>query len=628
LNGSMRKINNLRDLDSSREKIKKEARRKAMTISVCNGTGCQAYGCDKVTEEFIDEITKRGLAVEIKPTGCHGFCQSGPITVIQPEGIFYQRIKPDDVGEIVSETILKNRIIVRLLYEDPVTHEQIIHENEVPFYKKQLRLIFGNNGLINPKSIEDYIAIGGYSAISKVLKEMEPEEVIKEIKSSGLRGRGGAGFPTGLKWEVCRKATGIQRYLICNCDEGDPGAYMDRSLLEGNPHSVIEGMLIGAYAIGAQKGFIYVRYEYPLAVKNISYAISQAREYGLLGKDLFGSSPGFDLEIIRGAGAFVSGEETALIASIEGRKGEPWPRPPYPAQKGLWGMPTNINNVETWANVPYIINKGARYYSSIGTERSKGTKIFSLVGKINNTGLVEVPMGITLGELIYEIGGGIPNDKAFKAVQIGGPSGGCIPKELLDLPVDYESLKEAGSMMGSGGMIVMDEDTCMVDLAHYFMNFTQGESCGKCVPCRIGTRHILEILEKIKEGRGQIEDISKLESLSQTIKAASLCGLGQTAPNPVLTTLKYFRHEYEAHISEKRCPARVCKNLISYFIVPIKCVGCMICLKNCPVAAIRGELKKVHIIDENICVRCGVCLEVCPDKIKAVIKVSSKKEST
>ena len=423
----MKRINNEQDLNNLREEIKKRLQGKAVTIAVGNGTGCQAYGCDKVTRAFIDEITKQELDLEIKPTGCHGFCQSGPITVIQPEGIFYQRIKPEDVGEIVSETIVKNRIIERLLYEDPMTHEKIIHEKEVPFYRKQMRLIFGNNGFINPRSIEDYIAIGGYSGVSKVLKEMEPEEVIEEIKDSGLRGRGGAGFLTGVKWEICHKAEGTPKYLICNCDEGDPGAYMDRSLLEGNPHSVIEGMLIGAYAIGAQKGFIYVRHEYPLAVKNASYAISQAREYGLLGENILGSSFSFDLEITRGAGAFVSGEETALMASIEGRKGEPWPRPPYPAQKGLWGRPTNINNVETWANVPFIINRGAKDYSAIGTDGSKGTKIFSLVGKINNTGLVEVPMGITLRELVYEIGGGIPKGKGFKAIQTGGPSGGCFP---------------------------------------------------------------------------------------------------------------------------------------------------------------------------------------------------------
>ena len=624
----MKRINNEQDLNNLREEIKKRLQGKAITIAVCNGTGCQAYGCDKVTRAFIDEITKQELDLEIKPTGCHGFCQSGPITVIQPEGIFYQRIKPEDVGEIVSETIVKNRIIERLLYEDPMTHEKIIHEKEVPFYRKQMRLIFGNNGFINPRSIEDYIAIGGYSGVSKVLKEMEPEEVIEEIKDSGLRGRGGAGFLTGVKWEICHKAEGTPKYLICNCDEGDPGAYMDRSLLEGNPHSVIEGMLIGAYAIGAQKGFIYVRHEYPLAVKNASYAISQAREYGLLGENILGSSFSFDLEITRGAGAFVSGEETALMASIEGRKGEPWPRPPYPAQKGLWGRPTNINNVETWANVPFIINRGAKYYSAIGTDGSKGTKIFSLVGKINNTGLVEVPMGITLRELVYEIGGGIPKGKAFKAIQTGGPSGGCIPKELLDLPVDYESLTKAGSMMGSGGMIVMDEDTCMVDLAHYFLNFTQGESCGKCVPCRIGTRHILAILEKIKRGGGESGDIPKLERLSETVKKASLCGLGQTAPNPVLTTLRYFRHEYEAHIKEKKCPALACKDLISYFIIPEKCVGCMLCLKNCPAGAVSGELKKLHIIDDHICIRCGVCLEVCPDKVNAVVKVSPKKQAT
>jgi NADH-quinone oxidoreductase subunit F len=543
-----------------------EARRKPKTwVTVCGGTGCHAYGCVKVVRAFRREIQKQNLgeSVEVRTTGCHGFCERGPILVIQPEGIFYQRIQPKDVPEVVSRTIRNKEIIERLLYSDPKTNQKIVYERDVPFYEKQKRLIFGNNGLIDPTEIRDYIAVGGYSGLSKVLESLTPRQVIDEVKSSGLRGRGGAGFPTGLKWERTAQARGDTKFVVCNCDEGDPGAYMDRSLLEGNPHSIIEGMLIGAYAIGARTGYIYVRDEYPIAVQNATIAIEQAQDHGLLGEGILGTGFHFDLFVSKGAGAFVSGEESALMASIEGRMGIPKQRPPYPAQRGLWGKPTNINNVETWANVPYIITRGASTYSSIGTDGSKGTKIFSLVGKINNTGLVEVPMGMTLREIIFDIGGGIPGGKAFKAVQTGGPSGGCIPKELIDLPIDYESLAKAGSMMGSGGMIVMDEATCMVDLAKYFLNFLRDESCGKCLSCREGTQRMWEIVKDFTDGKGTMESLALLEELATIVKDASMCGLGQTAANPVISTLRYFRSEYEAHIREKKCPALVCKEIVS-----------------------------------------------------------------
>jgi len=546
--------------------------------------------------------------------------------VIQPDGIFYQRVKLEDVAEVVTETIRNKKIIDRLLYIDPRTGKKIIKEKEVPFYKKQKRIIFGNNGFIDPTDIEDYIALDGYKALAKVLFDMTADEVIAEVKDSGLRGRGGAGFLAGLKWEICRNVSSDVKYIICNADEGDPGAYMDRSLLEGNPHSVIEGMIIGAYAIGASEGYIYVRMEYPLAVKNITLALEQAREMGFLGDSILGSEFSFDIHVFKGAGAFVSGEETSMMASIEGRRAFPRQRPPFPAQEGLWGKPTNINNVETWANIPLILNKGADWYSHIGTRKSKGTKIFSLVGKINNTGLVEVPMGISLREIIYEIGGGIKDGKKFKAVQTGGPSGGCIPADMLDLTIDFDTLTKAGSMMGSGGMIVMDEDTCMVDVARYFLEFTQEESCGKCVPCRVGTRQLVEILTRITKGRGEERDIQKLQDLAKTIKAGSLCGLGQTAPNPVLTTLRYFENEYEAHINQKSCPALVCKDLIIYHIDPKKCVGCLLCLKNCPVDAISGERKQVHVIDQDLCIKCGACLDVCPPKVSAVVRYTGKKK--
>ena len=531
----------------------------------------------------------------------------------------YVRVTPDDVPEIVEESVLKKNIIERLLYADPVSGKKIIHEHEVPFYKRQQRLVFGSNGMIDPTSIEDYLAIGGYSAIVQVLFEMEPEEVIEEIKKSGLRGRGGGGFPAGIKWETCRNAPSRNgtRYVICNADEGDPGAYMDRSLLEGNPHSIIEGMLIGAYAIGSNQGYVYVRHEYPLAVQNLGIALDQAGEIGLLGKDILGSGFGFDMKISRGGGAFICGESTALMASLEGKIGEPRSKHIHTSVSGLHGKPSNLNNVETWANVPIIINRGAQWYSGIGTEGSKGTKIFSLVGKINNTGLVEVPMGITLREIIYDIGGGIPDGKKFKAVQTGGPSGGCIPESLIDLPVDFDKLKEVGSIMGSGGMIVMDESTCMVDLARYFVKFLTEESCGKCVPCREGLDRMLDILTDITEGNGKSGSIELLEELGSIIKETSLCALGGTAPNPVLSTIKYFSEEYEAHIKEHRCPAGVCKALITFTIDEDLCNGCRKCARSCPQEAISGVKKEAHKIDQALCIKCGLCRDNC--KFNAVI---------
>ncbi len=618
----------LEKFEEIRAKILKDRETEKTCITICGGTGCHAYGCLKVARAFEEEVGSENLqeSVDVRTTGCHGFCERGPIVVIQPEGIFYQRVELKDVKEIISETIVNKKIIPRLLYVEPKTEEKIVLEKEVPFYKKQERIVFGNNGFLDPTDIKDYIALGGYQAISKVLFDMTSEKVIEEIKKSGLRGRGGAGFLTGKKWEVCREVSSDGKYIICNADEGDPGAYMDRSLLEGNPHSVIEGMVIGAYAIGASEGFIYVRREYPLAVKNVTIALEQARAYGLLGDSILGSEFHFKIHVVQGAGAFVSGEETALMASIEGRRAFPKQRPPFPAQEGLWGKPTNINNVETWANVPYIIKNGADWFSSIGTEKSKGTKIFSLVGKINNTGLVEVPMGMTLREIIYDIGGGIKDNKKFKAVQTGGPSGGCIPASMLDLPIDFERLTKVGSIMGSGGMIVMDENTCMVDVARYFLEFTQEESCGKCVPCRVGTKQMVDILTRITKGEGGKGDIEKLKELANTVMAGSLCGLGQTAPNPVLTTINYFRDEYEAHIERKSCPAFVCKDLIAYYIEPEKCVGCLLCLKNCPTEAISGERKKVHVIDQELCIKCGACFDVCPPKVMAVSKVTGKKK--
>jgi NADH:ubiquinone oxidoreductase subunit F (NADH-binding)/(2Fe-2S) ferredoxin/Pyruvate/2-oxoacid:ferredoxin oxidoreductase delta subunit len=586
-------------------------------ITVCGGTGCRVYGSEKVWEAFQTELDRQGvnagLNYEVKVTGCHGFCERGPLVVIRPQGIFYSHVKAADVPEIISETILGNKIVERLLYVDPLSGNKIEHEHDVPFYKHQKRLVLDKNGNLDPAQIDEYIASGGYASLEKVLFSWTPEQVLSSVKASGLRGRGGAGFSTGVKWELCRanvNKTGMG-YIVCNADEGDPGAYMDRSVMEGNPHSVIEGMIIGAYAMGIHQGFVYIRAEYPLAVKNLRTAIRQAEAAGLLGKDILGSGFDFSLNVRLGAGAFVCGEETALMASIEGRIGEPRPRPPYPAEAGLWGKPTNINNVKTWAAVPIIIKHGADWYARIGTEKSKGTLIFSVVGKINNTGLVEVPMGISLRQLIFDIGGGIPKGKAFKAAQIGGPSGGCLPAEHLDVPIDYESLTALGAIVGSGGLVVADEDTCMVDFARYFMNFTQEESCGKCVPCRLGTKAMLATLERICAGHGQPGDIDYLLELAESVKNSSLCALGQTAPNPVLTTIRYFREEYEAHIFEKRCPAKVCKGLITYSINPEKCNGCMVCLRECTSGAITGAKLQTHSIDPAICSRCGVCKNVC-----------------
>lgn len=603
----------------------KKTQEKKYCISVCGGTGCHAYNCEKVSEAFVTEIKRKKAEskIENKTTGCHGFCERGPIVVIYPERIFYQRVKPSDAAEIVDGLLNGREIIDRLLYVDPETNQKIVHVGDIPFYKKQHRLILGNNGRIDPTEIEDYVALDGYKALKTVLRNKKPEQVIEEIKKSGLRGRGGAGFLTGLKWEICRQPVGSQKYVVCNADEGDPGAYMDRSVLEGNPHSVLEGMIIGAYAIGANEGIIYVRTEYPLAIKNLDIAIEQAEQRDYLGKNILDSGFDFSVRICQGAGAFVCGEETALITSIEGeRSPEPRIRPPYPTEFGLWGKPTNNNNVETWANVPLIIRKGADWYAMIGTEKSKGTKIFSLVGKVNNTGLVEVPMGISLREIIFDIGGGIPHGKKFKAVQTGGPSGGCIPSSLLNLPVDFEKLTDVGSMMGSGGMVVMDEDTCMVDIAKYFLEFLKDESCGKCVSCREGTEQMYEIVKRITEGKGKEEDIALLENLGEVVKTASMCGLGQTAANPVLSTIRYFRDEYEAHIEEKRCPALVCKKLISYVIEPELCGGCTVCAKSCPNEAIIGEPKRVHKIDQKKCIKCGICITSCPPKFKAIKKVS------
>jgi NADH:ubiquinone oxidoreductase subunit F (NADH-binding)/(2Fe-2S) ferredoxin/NAD-dependent dihydropyrimidine dehydrogenase PreA subunit len=567
-----------------------------------------------VYKAFQEELTRRKLDREVMlvETGCHGMCEMGPIVVIYPEGAFYCRVAPEDVPEIVEEHLYKGRLVERLLYTVPSEMMKVPHYKDIPFYSKQQRVVLRNCGYINPEHIEEYIARDGYQALAKALLEMTPEKTLEEVKRSGLRGRGGAGFPTGLKWEFARKAAGDKKYIICNADEGDPGAFMDRSVLEGDPHTLIEGMLIGAYAIGADEGYIYCRAEYPLAIKRLKNAIAQAEEFGLIGDNIMGTDFSFHLHIKEGAGAFVCGEETALMASIEGKRGMPTPRPPFPAQAGLWGKPTNINNVETWANVPRIILNGSDWFSAIGTERSKGTKVFALTGKVKNTGLIEVPMGITIREVVFELGGGILDDKRFKAVQIGGPSGGCLTKEHLDLPVDYESLTAAGAIMGSGGLVVMDEDTCMVDVAKFFLEFTQRESCGKCVPCREGTKQMLLLLEKITKGEGTMEDLETLEELAHMVQRMSLCGLGQTAPNPVLTTLRYFRDEYEAHIRDKKCPAKVCPDLITYTIDTEACRKCGLCARNCPVGCISGDRQTPYEIDQERCIKCGTCLEVCP----------------
>ncbi|MFZ5352962.1 MAG: NADH-quinone oxidoreductase subunit NuoF [Bacillota bacterium] len=589
-------------------------------VMICKGTGCNSAGSEQIAQNFETELKKHGLENEVvvERTGCFGLCALGPVVIIYPEASFYSQVKPEDVEEIVKEHLLKGRIVKRLLYSETIAEDTIKSIDEVDFYKKQIRVALRNCGVINPENIDEYIAFDGYKALEKVLTGMKPAEVIDVVKQSGLRGRGGGGFPTGMKWEFASKSVNDKKYVLCNADEGDPGAFMDRSVLEGDPHSVIEAMTIAAFAIGADQGYIYCRAEYPIAVKRLNIAIDQAREYGLLGDNILGTGFKFDLEVRLGAGAFVCGEETALIASIEGERGMPRPRPPFPAVKGLFGKPTILNNVETYANIPPIFLNGPEWFASMGTEKSKGTKVFALGGKINNTGLVEIPMGTTMREVIFEIGGGIPNGKKFKAAQTGGPSGGCIPASHLDVAIDYDNLIALGSMMGSGGLIVMDEDNCMVDIARYFLDFTVDESCGKCTPCREGTKRMLEILDKITEGKGEEGDIEMLEKLAKNIKNASLCGLGQTAPNPVLSTLMYFRDEYEAHIRDKKCPSGVCTALMNYVVVEEKCKGCGICAKQCPVSCISGQPKSVYTIDSSKCIKCGVCMEKCP--FKAIVK--------
>ncbi len=582
-------------------------------VLVCGGTGCTSSGSPEVITRFEAELESKGLEKEVKVvrTGCFGLCEAGPIVIVYPEGAFYSRITAEDVPEIVEEHLLKGRIVERLLHKEEAVEDIATTLDEIGFYKKQVRVALRNCGVIDPEQIDEYIAFEGYKALGKCLLEYTPQQVIDVMKESGLRGRGGGGFPTGLKWQFCANAQSDQKYIICNADEGDPGAFMDRSVLEGDPHSVIEAMAIAGYAIGANMGYVYVRAEYPIAVKRLQIAIDQAKKYGLLGKNIFESGFDFDMEIRLGAGAFVCGEETALMASIEGERGEPRPKPPFPANKGLFGKPTIINNVETLANIPAIFLKGAEWFASMGTEKSKGTKVFALGGKINNTGLVEIPMGTTLKEVIYDIGGGIPDGKEFKAVQTGGPSGGCLPSSMLGLEIDYDNLVANGSMMGSGGMIVMDEDNCMVDVAKFFLDFTVDESCGKCPPCRIGTKRMLEILQRITDGMGEPGDIDKLVELGENIKAGALCALGKTAPNPVLSTIEHFRDEYEAHIMEKRCPAGNCQALLSYEILADKCIGCGVCKKVCPVEAISGEKREPHRIDPDKCIKCGACVEKC-----------------
>jgi NADH:ubiquinone oxidoreductase subunit F (NADH-binding)/(2Fe-2S) ferredoxin/ferredoxin len=619
----MPRLKSATNLEARRQEILARRDPKKPCVTICSGTGCHAYGSEKVAQAFAAEINKNGLKekVDIRRTGCHGYCERGTIVVIFPQEICYLRVKPEDIPEIIETTLVKGEVVERLLYEGEDA-QRIIHEGDIPFYKHQSRIVFGANRFIDPKSIDDYIARGGYAALAKVLSGMTPEAVLIEINKAKLRGRGGGGFPAGIKWETTRNAPGEPKYVIVNADEGDPGAYMDRSLLEGNPHSVLEGLTIGAYAIGARQGFVYVRQEYPLAVENLNVALEQTRDYGLLGENILGSGFDFDVMVHRGAGAFVSGESSALMTAIEGRVGEPRPKYIRTAISGIWGKPSNLNNVETWATVPLIIDKGADWFSSIGTKGSTGTKIFSLVGKVANTGLVEVPMGMTLREIIYDIGGGIPQGRKFKAVQTGGPSGGVIPESLIDTPVDFDELTKVGSMMGSGGMIVMDEDNCMVDVARYFLNFLSEESCGQCVPCREGIYQMLKILNRICAGKGRSGDIELLEEIAEVVRNASLCALGATAPNPVLSTIKYFRDEYRAHVEEKRCPAGVCKELISYYIDPEKCQACLLCLRNCPVEAISGGKNLIHVINQDKCTKCGACLEICPTRFGAVVKLS------
>ncbi len=581
-------------------------------ILICAGTGCLSAGAPQVEEVLKAELDKHGLQdkVRILLSGCHGFCEKGPIFIVYPEDVFFCEVTPEDVPEIVEEYLIKGNMIERLLYHDPVTGETAISHQDISFYNRQERLVLANCGVIDPLNIDEYIIRGGYLGFSKSL-HMDPSDIVDEVKKSGLRGRGGAGFPTGLKWEFTAKAQGEKKYVVCNADEGDPGAFMDRSILEGDPHAVLEGMMICARAVGAEEGYVYVRAEYPVAITRLQHALGEAREMGLLGENILDSGLNLDIHIKAGAGAFVCGEETALLASIEGHRGNPRVRPPFPAQKGLWDMPTNINNVETFANVPLILREGADRFASIGTEGSKGTKVFAITGKVQRTGLAEVPMGITLREIVYDIAGGIQDGRAFKAVQIGGPSGGCLPEDQLDLQVDYDSLVDAGAMMGSGGLVAMDETTCMVDVARFFLTFTQNESCGKCTPCREGTQQMLDTLTRITDGKGESGDIEKLEHLAKVIKETSLCGLGQTAPNPVLTTLRYFRHEYEAHIEDRSCPAGVCPTLVIYKVVEEKCKGCTLCARVCPVDAISGERREVHVIDPDVCIACGACADEC-----------------
>jgi NADH:ubiquinone oxidoreductase subunit F (NADH-binding)/(2Fe-2S) ferredoxin len=612
------------DLEKLRKSILAKKDPNAPAIAVCVSTGCEALGVKGDLKAFKEEFKKQGLEgkVEIKETGCLGFCEKGPRIVVYPEEIFYFQVKATDVPDIVSKTLMNKEVIERLFYVDPTTGKAARNLSEIPFYKYQNRLLLDSNAKVDPKKIEDYIALGGYAALAKALYKMTPEQVLDEVKKSKLRGRGGGGFPTGRKWESTRNAEGEPKYVIVNCDEGDPGAFMNRALMEGNPHSILEGLIIGAYAIGSHEGFIYVRQEYPLAVENMQMALEQAEKYGLLGNNILGSGFDFKVKIHKGAGAFVSGESSALMTAIEGKVGEPRPKYVHTSEKGVWDKPSALNNVETWANIPLIINKGAEWFASIGTEGSTGTKIFALAGKVNNTGLVEVPMGMPLRDIIFKIGGGIRNGKKFKGVQTGGPSGGVIPEQYLDSPVDFDELAKLGSIMGSGGMIVMDEDTCMVDVARYFVNFLCDESCGKCVPCREGLKQARKILDDIVAGKGREGDIEKLKEIAEATSAAALCALGQTSANPMLTTIRYFKDEYEAHIKEKRCPALVCKSLISYYIDPAKCAACTLCFRNCPVSAIDGERGKIHIINQTKCTKCGTCFEVCPPAFRAVQKLS------
>ena len=616
----MEKIKTPKELEKLRQEILAGQKKDAIEVTVCGGTGCLSNGSEQVAAAISEEMKKQGLngKAVLKKTGCHGFCERGPLVTINPMDIFYQRVAVNDAADIVSETLIKGKTVERLLYVDPVSQKKIARHDEIPFYKHQFRIALRNNGRIDPTDIRAYIVNGGYAGLAKAVTSMTPVEIIATVEKSGLRGRGGGGFPAGKKWRSCREAKGDVRYLVCNGDEGDPGAFMDRSIMEGDPHSVIEGMIIAAFAIGSHQGYIYVRNEYPLAVKNLGIALEQAREYGFLGKNIFNSGFDFEIRVNRGGGAFVCGESSALMASLEGRAGEPRAKYIRSVERGLWDKPTNLNNVETYANVPEIIARGADWFASYGTAGSKGTKVFSLVGKVKNTGLVEVPMGITLRDIIFKIGGGILNDREFKAVQTGGPSGGCIPKSLIDMPVDFDELTKAGSMMGSGGMIVMDDTDCMVDVAKYFTKFLEEESCGKCTPCREGTRRMKEILIDISEGRGTEESIPVLEDLAEALTLGSLCALGSTAANPFLSTLRHFRNEYEAHIRERRCPAGVCKELITYQILEDVCTGCHRCFRECPQQAVSGEVKKPHQIDKDKCIKCGICFDVC--KFNAVAK--------